>query len=32
MIGHVPPVEHEQTYYAQQAARQDPKAGERSLH
>ena len=28
----VPPVEHEQTYYAHQTARQDPKAGERSLH
>jgi putative transposase len=32
MIGHVPPVEYEHSYYAQQTARQDPEAGEPSLH
>jgi putative transposase len=32
MIGHVPPVEYEQSYYAHQTARQDPKAGQPSLH
>lgn len=32
MIGHVPPVEYEQTYYRQQGAREDPISGEPSLH
>ncbi|WP_018333430.1 integrase core domain-containing protein, partial [Actinomycetospora chiangmaiensis] len=31
-LGHVPPVEHEQNYYAHQAAREDPLSGEPSLH
>jgi putative transposase len=31
-LGHVPPVEYEQNYYAHQAAREDPLSGEPSLH
>lgn len=31
-IGNVPPVEHEQSYYRQLAAREDPISGEPSLH
>lgn len=31
-IGNVPPVEYEQSYYAQQTAREDPVSGEPSLH
>lgn len=31
-IGHVPPVEYEQSYYRQQEAREDPVSGEASLH
>jgi putative transposase len=32
MIGNVPPVEYEQTYYRHQTAREDPISGEPSLH
>ena len=31
-IGTIPPVEHEQSYYRQQQAREDPISGEPSLH
>lgn len=31
-IGNIPPVEYEQNYYRQQATREDPISGERSLH
>jgi putative transposase len=32
MIGNMPPVEYEQSYYARQAAREDLISGEASLH
>jgi putative transposase len=32
MIGHIPPIEYEKSYYAHQPTREDPISGEPSLH